>query len=149
MLVEDAAAAPGVTAEGGAARPIIKVATLFAVPATDSSVPVGKEALFPPLPNESHLDAFLTIGGMIDVGVGAAVVASEVGWLASEEALLRSLARVCDALARTWSVSSASPSLAVTFLLFLAPRLPRFLVDRLRPSSGKSLSFSLVDSLPL
>lgn len=71
MSVEEAAAAPGVTAEGGAARPIINDATLFAVPGAGSSVLVGKEVLFPPLPNESHLDAFFTIGGMIDVGVGA------------------------------------------------------------------------------
>ena len=110
-------------------RSMIKSDTLLAVPGAGSST--GLVELLPPLLNGSfQMDAFFTGA----VGTEAVDVDSTIGVASDDEreALLITLAKFWTARA----FSSLSSSRAEAVLLFLAPRLPRFFVDRLLPSTS-------------
>lgn len=131
---------------------MIRLVTLLAVPVVGaSSVAVGVDIMVLPLPKPNfHLLGFFTTTGLGAFVSTAACLATLEAWLAflsrstipSDERLaprlarLISRARLCEATASVWSVSSV-----VVFCTDLRdPRLPRFFVDRERPSSSSGCS---------
>lgn len=85
-------------------------------------------------------DSIRTVGDLEDAKLAARLISMtgddtepEMGREEERETRLISLARVCEAEARTSKVSSTAS--LVSGLLFRAPRRPRFFVERLRPSS--------------